>query len=278
MKVRLVSDSSANLYAFEGVDFKDVPLTIRTSEKEYVDVEGMDVYGMLKDLREYKGKSGTACPSVKDWKEAFEGADEVYGVAITSNLSGCYNAGRLAIDEYKEEHPEKKVFLLDSLSTGPEMALILEKYRELIDSGMAFEDICTTIQDYCDHKSHLLFSLESVNNLARNGRVSPVVAAAVGVLGIRIVGRASDEGTLETLHKCRGEKKAIQQIVTCMLEENYRGGKVRIHHSYNPTGAAKLAETIHVLYPDADISIGLNHGLCGFYAEEGGILVGYESE
>ena len=167
---------------------------------------------------------------------------------------------------------------MDSLSTGPEMALILEKYRELIDSGMAFEDICTTIQDYCDHKSHLLFSLESVNNLARNGRVSPVVAAAVGVLGIRIVGRASDEGTLETLHKCRGEKKAIQQIVTCMLEENYRGGKVRIHHSYNPTGAAKLAETIHVLYPDADISIGLNHGLCGFYAEEGGILVGYESE
>ena len=277
MKIRLVADSSANLYAFEGVEFKDVPLTIRTSEKEYVDVEGMDVYGMLKDLREYKGKSGTACPSVDDWKESFAGADEVYGVSITSNLSGCYNAGRLAIEEYKEEHPEAKVFILDSLSTGPEMVLVLEKYREYIEAGMAFEDICKAIQEYCDTKSHLLFSLESLNNLSRNGRVSPVVAAAVGVLGIRIVGRASDEGTLETLHKCRGEKKAIQQIVSCMLEENYRGGKVRISHSYNPVAAQKLADTIHAMYPDADITIGLNHGLCGFYAEEGGLLVGYES-
>lgn len=278
MKIRLVADSSANLYAFDGVDFKVVPLTIRTSEKEYVDEEGMDVYGMLKDLREYKGKSGTACPSVNDWKDAFEGADVVYAVSITSNLSGSYNAGRLAIEEYTEEHPETKIFLLDSLSTGPEMVLVLEKCRALIEEGKEFEDISKEIQDYCDHKTHLLFSLESLNNLSRNGRVSPVVAAAVGVLGIRVVGRASDEGTLETLHKCRGERKALQQIVTCMLEEGYRGGKVRIHHSYNPTAAGKLAEAILTMYPEADVSIGLNHGLCGFYSEEGGLLVGYESE
>ena len=87
---------------------------------------------MLKELKEYKGKSSTACPSVGDWLEAFGDADIVYGSAITSHLSGCYNAAAIAADEYRGRYPGRKVFILDTLSTGPEMELITEKYRELI--------------------------------------------------------------------------------------------------------------------------------------------------
>ena len=131
------------------------------------------------------------------------------------------------------------------------------------------------IKEY--HKrTHLLFSLESLANFAKNGRVSPVVAKAVGVLGLRVVGKASDEGTLEPMHKCRGEKRALQQLFDSMKETGYNGGKVRLAHSYNPGAAEALASLIREEYPKSDISICCNRGLCCYYAEEGGLLVGFE--
>ncbi|MBO5460881.1 MAG: DegV family protein [Ruminococcus sp.] len=276
MKVKLVADSSANLQEFIGADYTSVPLKIVAGDKEYVDDASLDALNMMKEMKEYKGKSGTACPGVGEWMEAFDNADEVYGVAITSQLSGCYNASQVATEHYLDENPNAKVFILDSLSTGPEMHLILEKYKELLEAGKNFEEICEEIKEYHKH-TNLMFSLESLNNLARNGRVSTVVAAAVGMLGIRIVGRA-ENGQLEPMHKCRGEKKALQQIFKSMKELGYNGGKVRISHSYNENAANKLAEMIRESYPGCDISIGLNGGLCCFYAEEGGVLVGFESD
>lgn len=275
MKIKLIADSSANKYSFDGVDFATVPLKILAGEKEYIDDETLDVKTMLKELRDYKGKSSTACPSVGDWLQAFGDADIVYGVAITSNLSGCYNAGMIAAEEYMTSHPNAKVFILDSLSTGPEMELILEKYRELITAGKGFEEICTEIKAY-HTRTHLMFSLESLTNLARNGRISSVVAAAVGLLGIRVVGRASDEGTLEPMHKCRGEKKALQQILATMKELGYKGGKVRISHSFNEGAANKLMQMLQEEYKNCDVRICLNTGLCCFYAEEGGLIIGFE--
>ena len=71
--------------------------------------------------------------------------------------------------------------------------------------------------------THLLFTLRSLENLARNGRVSPAVAKIAGVLGIVVVGKASDEGTLQQMHKCRGEKRAIDTLFKEM--KNTSGSK-----------------------------------------------------
>ena len=272
----IAADSSANLYRGDCADFAPVPLKILAGEKEYVDDETLDVAGMLADLREYKGRSGSACPGVGDWLEAFGDAREVYGVSLTSHLSGCYNAASIAAQEYVAEHPDRKVFVLDSLSTGPELELLIEQYRDLIEGGCTFEEVQDRIRQYA-RRTHLLFSLESLSNFAKNGRVSPALAAAASILGIRIVGRASDEGELEPLHKCRGEKRAIRQLWECMRNEGFAGGKVRIWHSENPNAAQQLAETIRESYPGCDIRIGVNRGLCSYYAEKGGVLVGFES-
>ena len=276
MKIKIVTDSSANLYTLDGADFSPVPLKVLADGREYVDNAELDVPKMLRELKEYKGKSSTACPSVGDWLEAFDDADVVYGSAITSHLSGCYNAAAIAAEEYRARFPERKVFILDTLSTGPEMELITEKYRELVEAGLDFEQVCREIRAY-RQRTHLMFSLESLSNFAKNGRVSPALAAAVGILGIRIVGKASDLGDLEPMHKCRGEKRAISKIWECMKELGYRGGKVRLRHSYNLEAAEKLAELIRDEYPHCDLKLGPNRGLCCFYAEEGGLLVGFET-
>lgn len=276
MKTCIVADSSANLLHLEGVDFSVVPLKIIAGDWEYVDNSELDVAAMLRQLRDYKGKSGTACPSVGEWTDAFGEADWVFGVAVTSALSGCCGAGRAAAEQYMQTKPGSRVFILDSLSAGPELVLILEKYRELILAGEHFEDICRKIIQYRE-RTHLVFSLSSLNNFAKNGRVNPTLAAAVGLLGIRIVGCASEEGELKPLHKCRGEKRSLSCMLDCMVEMGYSGGKARLYHSYNEGAALKLAEMIRERFPGSDVSIGQNRGLCCFYAEEGGLLAGFES-
>lgn len=276
MNIRIIADSSANIYPTDEPAVPHASLTIVTSEKEYVDNDALDVYGMIRDLKAYKGKSSTACPSVQEWTDAFGNADMVFGVAITSNLSGCYNSGCVAAEAYMEANPGTQVFILDSLSTGPEMELILEKYHELVAEGKPFDEVVTAIKAYHSH-THLYFSLSSLDNLSKNGRVSMVVAKAVGLLGIKMVGRASTEGTLEPMHKCIGDKRAARQMLQMMEDAGFTGGKVRLGHTYNEPMANEFAAMVREKWPGSDIKIKCNRGLVSFYAEEGSLLVGFES-
>lgn len=274
MNYKIICDSSSNLRP-AAAHLATVPLKIVTDKKEYTDDETLDVASMLLELESYKGRSGTSCPNVADWLEAFGEAQWVFAVAITSNLSGSYNAAVQAKQAYEEEHPDRRVCCLDTLSTGGEMVLIQEKLEQLIAQGLSFDEVEAAIREYMHH-THLSFMLERMDNLAKNGRVSPIVAKACGILNIRIVGCASDVGTLQPDHKCRGTKKALETIVKDMVEKGYRGGKVILDHVYNPDAAQALKEKILEKFPDADVCIGLCGGLCCFYAEQGGLLVGYE--
>lgn len=275
MKYKIVADSSSNIMDLKGVDYSNVPLKILTSEQEYEDTPSLDVEKMVNDLYSYKGKSGTSCPNMNDWLDAFGDADIVLGTAITSQLSGSYASAVLAQREYCKEHPSAHVLIIDSLSTGPEMQLLLEKMRELVLKQESFDKIELELLHYFKH-THLLFSLESVKNLANNGRVNSAISKIVGVLGIRIVGKASTHGTLQTLHKCRGEQQAIKAIYREMKLAGYAGGKVRIAHCFNENAARQLSDLIRQDYPSGDIEILPCTGLCSFYAEKGGFLVGYE--
>lgn len=275
MNYKIVADSSANLTALSEIPFESVPLKIMAGDKYYTDNAELDVREMAEYMKSYSGRSSTSCPNVAEWLDAYGDADIVFAIAITSNLSGAYAAALQAKKDYEEANPGKRVVLCDSLSTGPEMKIIIEYVIDLMKNGADADTIEAKVKEYTAH-THLLFSLESLRNLANNGRVSPAVAKIAGILGIRVVGRASDVGTLEQLHKCPGERKAVNAIYNEMKKEGYGGGKVRMDHCFNDGIANALKELIIADYPEADIIIGENRGLCCFYAELGGMLVGYE--
>ena len=275
MSTKIVADSSSDLLELAGVPFESAPLKIITAEKEYVDNASLDVLGMVTDLQNYSGRSSTSCPNAGDWLTAFGDADEVFCVTITATLSGSYNAAVQAKQIYEEQHPGRRVFVLNSLSTGPEMALIIEKLQELILEGRAFDDICSEVTKYAK-KTGLLFMLESMRNLANNGRVSPLIAKMAGILSIRVVGKASDQGDLEQLNKCRGEKKSLETIVQHLKSLGLKNGKVRIAHCFNENAGKALKELIQKEFSKVQVEIYRCRGLCSFYAEKGGLLVGFE--
>lgn len=275
MSFKIVTDSSSDLLSLEQAPFASVPLHILIGSHEFIDDADVDLAQMEAVLASHKGRSGTACPGTNDWLQAFQDAETVFCVTITSALSGSYGSAVAAKKEYEELYPGRHVHVIDSLSTGPEMVLIVEKLQELILSGKDEEEILREITDYMRHTA-LLFSLETLTNLANNGRVNPTVAKLAGILGIRVVGQASSQGELQLLNKCRGEQCALSSIVKHMKQKGYNGGKIRISHNNNEKAATELMSQIQEAFPGSDIRINQARALCSFYAEKGGLLVGLE--
>ena len=277
MNFKIVTDSSSDMLNLEGTPFAVAPLKIVTTDKEYTDDQNLNVSNMVDDLLSYKGRSSTSCPNTDEWLAAFGDAQYIFCVTITATLSGCYNAACAAKQIYEEQYPDRKVYVINTLSTGPEMKLIIEKLSNLIAEGKNYEEICNEINLYIN-KTGLLFMLESMKNLANNGRVSHLTAKAAGLLGIRVIGKASDKGDLQPLDKVRGEQKSRCTIINRMREEGYWGGKVRIAHCQNHEFAGTIKEALTKEFGNIDIDIYECRGLCSFYAEKGGVLIGFEKE
>lgn len=274
-EIKIVADSSGDLMSLEGIAFGSAPLKIITAEKEYLDNANLNVSGMVADLLAYKGRSSTSCPNTGDWLEAFGDTKYIFVVTITATLSGSYNSAVLAKNYYEELYPDRKVFVLNSLSTGPEMALIIDKIKELAVEGLDFDEVCEKITEY-SKTTGLLFILESMKNLANNGRVSPLAAKVAGVLGIRVVGKASDKGDLQQLAKARGQEKALQTTVEQLEELGLKNGRVKIAHCENQAAAEKLKAMIEANFQGVQTETYPCRGLCSFYAEKGGMLIGFE--
>ena len=166
--------------------------------------------------------------------------------------------------------------MLDSLSTGAESRLLVERLAALIKAGKPFDTVCEEIRAYHQH-THLLFALESLANLARNGRVKPAVAAVARMLGIRVIGQASEAGELDVLCKdpwrawCAGAHRAGTQGARLTPT----AGSISLTAAI-PAAAERLKHMVKAVFDGAKVDISECGGLCSYYAELGGLLVGYE--
>ena len=255
--------------------FESVPLTIQVDNEIFVDNAQLDIDGMMEKMYATSSASKSACPSPEDYLRSFEGAENIFVVTITGSLSGSHNSAQLAKKLFLEENPTANIHVIDSLSAGGEVDLIVKKLNDLIKEGLSFEQVVEAITHY-QANTKLLFVLAKVDNLVKNGRLSKLIGAVVGLLNIRMVGEASDTGTLELLQKARGAKKALTAAVDEVLKAGYKGGRIIIAHRNNEKFCQQFSEVIKEKFPAADISFLPTSGLCSFYAEEGGLLMGYE--
>ena len=279
MTWKIVADSGCDYRQLANpaidTEFISVPLKIQVANQVFIDDANLDIDQMMETMYATSEASKSACPSPDDYLKAFEGAKHIFVVTITGTLSGSQNSAQLAKNLYLEDHPEAHIHVIDSLSAGGEVDLLVEKLNELIDQGLSFDEVVKAITDY-QTKTKLLFVLAKVDNLVKNGRLSKLIGAVVGLLNIRMVGEASATGTLELLQKARGPKKSLQAAFEELVKGGYAGGRIIMAHRSNEKFCQQLSELVREKYPQAAISIVPTSGLCSFYAEDGGLLMGYE--
>ena len=279
MTWKIVADSGCDYRQLPNLaidtEFISVPLTIQVADQIFIDDANLNIDHMMETMYATSEASKSACPSPDDYLRAFDGAKHIFVVTITGTLSGSQNSAQLAKNIYLEDHPDTKIHVIDSLSAGGEVDLLVEKLNDLIEQGLSFEEVVQAITAY-QEKTKLLFVLAKVDNLVKNGRLSKLIGAVVGLLNIRMVGEASETGTLELLQKARGAKKSLQAAYEEIIKGGYAGGRIVMAHRSNEKFCQQLSDLLREKYPQAEIKILPTSGLCSFYAEDGGLLMGYE--
>ena len=246
---------------------------ITVDDKDYVDNETLDVRELVKAMASSK-KSFTSCPSPAEWIREFGDEGDVFAVTISANLSGSYNSACSAREMILEQDPERNIEILNSRGTGPSLNMIIYKLCELIDKGLGFEEVRTEIHRFMeDHK--LIFALSSYHNLVNNGRMPKIAGIVLGHLGLWGVGIASEEGTIKMKKIAKGGRKTLQVIMGDLKERVADKGCVVISHCENEEFANSLKKAVQNAYSGMEVRIMKTRGLCSYYAEKGGIIVGF---
>lgn len=272
--IKLIIDSSSNMKSDPDHNVEVVPLTISFGGKDYIDDQNLNIREFLNDMNQNQVAGKTTCPSIQAWLNALEGTEKAIIITMTSGMSGTFSSALQAKTMYEEKHPTSQIIVVDSRSAGPELTIVLHGIEKMIQGDIRFVDLEEVIAKF-RMRTHLLFILQSLHNLSLNGRVSPAAAKVAGLLKINLIGTASKEGKLEPLTKARGMKRAMRELLKYMKDDNYHGGEVIIDHCENEKDAEIIKDKILAEYPDAQVTIRPMRGLCSFYAEEGGIMVGF---
>ena len=259
---KIVVDSGANLLekSIKNVAFVNVPLTLTIEDQVWSDDEALNLPAFTAALQQTSQPAASSCPNLAQWLAAYGDADEIYVLTITGKMSGSYSTAQ-------------QIQVFDSLSAGPAMHLMAEKLAELINSGLSFDRVVMALNEFMS-QVELIFALGSLDNLAANGRISPVLAKVAHLMNLRVIGTA-DQGSFKMLTKARGPKKCCQTLISQMEQKGYQGGAVRIDHVQNRAAAEQFQKLLLAEYPHASVVIGECRGLCSFYAEQGGLMIGF---
>lgn len=285
----IIADSSCNLRdytpAAPNCIYAFAPLTLHVGGEEYPDDSDLDVSKLNERVHSEATASSSACPSAGEWADLFRLADNVIVVTLSSNLSGSYDSAQmgrnLVMDEYAREHSGqimgKNIYILDSRAAGAKLEILvrlIDRYLTMYPDAM-FDEVVSYAKRL-ESNSQVQFSLRSFDNLVKNGRMPKLVGALASGLSIRMLGTASEQGTIKVIAPTRGDKKTIKKILDVMRSDGYRGGMVYIDHVDNAEGAEELGRAIVSEWPQAEVEILPCRGLCSYYAEETGLIIGYE--
>ena len=276
MSWKIVADSSCDLFELESqseIKFETVPFIMSIDGTDYVDDSNIDTKELVQAIDDCKESSKTACPGPGQWAETFD-ADNVFVVTISSSLSGSYNSALAAKEMVLDDAPDKKIEILDSLSTGPEMVLIIRKLVELIESGLSFQEVNDKIRKYMK-TTHIIFALSSYNNLIRNGRIPKIAGMVAGKFKLTGIGIGSPQGTIDIKKIVRGSKKIVDTIVSDIKTRGENCKDVVISHCESIELAESIKQAINSALQNINVTIIPTRGLCSYYAEKQGIIVGF---
>lgn len=278
MSYRIIGDSCTDLpkELKEDPHFKLVPLTLIVDDVSIVDDETFNQGAFLSKVKASPNCPKSACPSPEDYMKHFDFDGDIYVVTLSSQLSGSYNSAELAKKLYLEEHPDKKVEIIDSRSASIGQTLIAMKIKELYEAKLSFEAVVEKVRDFRDSLK-TKFVLETLDSLRKNGRLTGLQAIICSALNIKPVMGATPEGTICKLDQSRGIIKALMTMAK-LIEEDVLKPQERIlgiAHCNNYERALFIKDEILKRVPFKDCFIVNTAGVSSLYASEGGIITAY---
>lgn len=219
--IKLIVDSTCDLPKeyLESYDIKTIPLQVRLNEKDYKDKETISIDEIYASMKEGSIPM-TSQPSPLDIENTFsnyasQGINFIY-LSFSSKLSGTYQLAYSILNELKEKYKNVQMDIVDTKSGSSAIGLMVIEAMKLIEKGMSFEFVLNAVNELTRCVEHL-FTIADLKWLIKGGRLNKAQAIIGSILDIKPILHLND-GSVETIDKVRGKKKALNTLVELVVE------------------------------------------------------------
>ncbi len=174
--------------------------------------KGTRYYNAVRNGAEVK----TSLVNQAEFIDAFEGTlqegTDILYISLSKNISGTYNAAKLAAEELKEEYPERSIYLVDSLNASLAQGILAIYGCEMREKGISLQEAGDTLSKMA-YQMNGVFTVENLKYLAKTGRIHNATAIIGNTLNIKPLLKGNKEGYIVQFKKVRGRKKALNELV-----------------------------------------------------------------
>lgn len=244
-------DVAPELLAQWGVSYASMTFTFEGEDKEYknTDLSNKKFYERMRQGATAKTAAINADTFARAFTPILEAGKDILYVAFSSGLSTTVNSAHMAAEELKERYPNREIVIVDTLAASSGLGMMVYMAVEKKREGASLEENAAYINSLISHHC-IWFTVDDLEYLKRGGRVSPMVAFAGGLLGIKPVLQMDSEGHLIKISTARGRKKAIEALADRYGELSYkeRNTPIFISHAECAEDAEKLADILAKRY------------------------------
>ncbi len=282
MAIRIITDSGSDIKQKEARrwNVRVLPLTVRFGDEEFrddIDLKADEMYARMEEKGEIPQTSQVPPFNYEAaFREAVEAGDEVICITVSSGMSGCYQSAMLAAQEFGD-----RVSVVDSLNVCASQYVLVRYARGLAHMGKSREEIVQRLENG-KKRLHVIAFTETLEYVAKGGRVSKAVALAGGLLGIRPIITAGREGKVELIGKGRGTARAFKLFTKLVNKTGGIDGRLPVCIAYSGTSDSNMRA---FLEQEAALFEGLEDKLhvtqigatVGTYSGPGAIALGFFS-
>jgi DegV family protein with EDD domain len=235
-------------------NWRVVPLYVRfgdESYRDYVELGPEDFYARLRVAAE---TPSTSQPTPGDFIEAYEqlsGYDRILSLHIAGKLSGTIESARTAARGLGDE----RVRTIDSEGASAAIAMLGLAIQRRLERGTSDDEVDVLVERH-RREAGLLFTVETLEYLARGGRIGRARAWAGELLSIKPILSIHD-GEVLPVKRVRGNRKAFLEFVSAFENgsQDVPSLRVGIAHADAPERAAALVELVRRSRPAAELEV-----------------------
>ncbi|MFD0697043.1 DegV family protein [Paenibacillus sp. GCM10027628] len=277
--IKIITDGSSDLpkKLAEELDISIVPLSVHFGEECMPPhMELCDFYAKMKTESELpKTSSPSPLHFLAAYQQAHAGQD-ILVLCLSSGLSSTYNHAMMARDMLLDDGFTGNIEVIDSKTASLGLGVLVYKAAKMAENGVSFGEIVNGLRQSVN-TSGTYFFLDTLENVIKGGRLDRVRGAVASVLGIKLLMKASDEGSIEVIEKIRGTQQALKRLIEKIGEtrHDYDRDVIAVAHSNCEERARAVLNQLLEKYPFRHVLFSNMGTVIGTYAGEGGVLVAY---
>ena len=255
--MRLIVDSACDLSLsyLEDHNIIVVPLSVIVEDKEYVDmfeIKNEQIYALIEEGKHPRTSQVPLEKFDTEFRKlAAEGESALY-IALSSDLSGTYQAAVLASSQVKEDYPDFDLRIIDSRQASLGIGLLVREAVQMMADGFGSEEIWDRLTFMAKHVTSI-FTVEDLKYLAEGGRLSKSSAFLGGLLNIHPLLEVV-AGKLEPKEKFRGRKRVLNRMYERLGESSHLNEQtVLIVHTNDTETVTEMKNHIQATFGPKEI-------------------------